>query len=42
MERMFERRITQSNPTNPTGNVNLVTNKVDYFEKAIWKQQVKR
>jgi hypothetical protein len=42
MERMFERRIEQTYPTNPTGNINQVTNKVDYNEKAIWKQQVKR
>ena len=34
MERMFERRIVQTNPTNPTANINIVTNKVDYFEKA--------
>lgn len=42
MERKFERKIEQKNPTNPTGNINQVTNKVDFNEKTIRKQQNKK
>jgi len=32
----------QTNPTNPTGNVNQKTNQFDIDEKTIKKQQVKK
>ena len=40
--RKFKRRIVQKNPTNPTGNTNIETNKFDIDEKTIRKQQKKK
>lgn len=37
----FTRTKEQTNPTNPTGNVNQETNKVDFDKKTIKKQQKK-
>ncbi|TVZ51904.1 hypothetical protein [Dokdonia sp. Hel_I_53] len=42
MERKFESKIDQKNPTNPTGNVNQETNKFDIDEKTIKDQQNKK
>ncbi|WP_262898403.1 hypothetical protein [Aequorivita echinoideorum] len=42
MERKFERKTEQKNPTNPTGNRNIETNKVDIDKKTIKKQQNKK
>ncbi len=42
MERKFESKIEQKNPTNPTGNVNQETNKFDIDEKTIKEQQNKK
>jgi hypothetical protein len=42
MEKKFERKTEQTNPTNPTGNRNIKTNKVDTDEKTIKKQQNKK
>ena len=36
------RKEEQKNPTNPTGNTNQETNKVDYDEKTIKEQQKKK
>ncbi len=41
-KRKFKRKVKQSNPTNPTGNTNIDTNKVDYDEDSIKQQQNKR
>ena len=38
----FNRTIEQTNPTNPTGNINQKTNQFDIDEKTIKKQQVKK
>lgn len=35
MERKFERKVEQTNPTNPTGNVNQTTNDFDIDKKTI-------
>lgn len=40
--RKFKRKQEQSNPTNPTGNTNIDTNKFDIDEKAIKDQQNKK
>jgi len=42
MDKNFERKVKQKNPTNPTGNTNQQTNKVDFDEKSIKKQQNKK
>lgn len=41
-KRKFKRKVEQSNPTNPTGNVNIDTNKYDINEKTIKDQQNKK
>ena len=40
--RKFKRKEEQSNPTNPTGNTNIDTNKFDIDEKTIKDQQNKK
>ncbi|MDX1328445.1 MAG: hypothetical protein R3299_12135 [Arenibacter sp.] len=40
-KRKFKRKEEQHNPTNPTGNTNIDTNKFDIEEKTIKKQQNK-
>lgn len=40
--RKFKRTVTQENPTNPTGNVNITTNRFDIDERTIKDQQNKR
>jgi hypothetical protein len=42
MEKKFERKTEQTCPTNPNGNTNQQTNKVDFNEKTIRKQQNKK
>ncbi|SDX36001.1 hypothetical protein [Aequorivita viscosa] len=42
MEKKFERKVEQKNPTNPTGNTSQKTNKFDIDEKTIKKQQNKK
>jgi hypothetical protein len=42
MERKFERKVEQKNPTNPNGDIDQQTNKVDFDEKTIRKQQNKK
>ena len=42
MERKFERKVKQTNPTNPTGNVNQPTNDFDIDKKTIKEQQNKK
>lgn len=42
MDKKFERKTEQTHPTNPTGNINQNTNKVDFNEKTIRKQQNKK
>jgi len=41
-KRKFRRKEQQTNPTNPTGNTKIDTNKVDIDKKTIKKQQNKR
>lgn len=41
MEKKFERKKKQTNPTNPTGNINQKTNDFDINEKTIKKQKTK-
>ncbi|QLG44999.1 hypothetical protein [Costertonia aggregata] len=41
-KRKFKRKVEQSNPTNPTGNTNVDTNKFDIDEKTIKEQQKKK
>lgn len=41
-KRKFRRKTEQSNPTNPTGNTNIDTNKFDIDEKTIKDQQNKQ
>ncbi|MFC7356815.1 hypothetical protein ACFQO1_03880 [Jejudonia soesokkakensis] len=41
MKRKFERKKEQTNPTNPTGNINQKTNDFDIDEKTIKKQKTK-
>lgn len=38
----FKRQSEQKNPTNPTGNINIVTNKFDIDENTIKDQQNKK
>ncbi|MEZ4802097.1 MAG: hypothetical protein R2797_04935 [Gelidibacter sp.] len=38
----FERTTEQKNPTNPTGNTNIKTNKFDIDKKTIKNQQSKK
>ena len=40
-KKKFKRKVKQSNPTNPTGNVNIDNNKFDIDEKTIKDQQAK-
>ena len=42
MAKKFERKTEQKTPTNPTGNRNIETNKVDIDKKTIKKQQNKK
>lgn len=42
MEKKFERKVEQKNPTNPTGNVNQEPKEFDIDEKTIKKQQSKK
>lgn len=41
-KRKFKRKVEQSNPTNPTGNVNVDTNKFDIDSETIKNQQTKK
>ena len=40
-KRKFKRNVTQSNPTNPTANTNIGTNKFDIDSASIRKQKSK-
>ncbi|SHJ26339.1 hypothetical protein SAMN04487911_11545 [Arenibacter nanhaiticus] len=40
--RKFKRKVTQENPTNPTGKTNIETNKINFDEDTIKKQQNKK
>ncbi len=40
-KRKFKRKEKQNNPTNPTGNTEIDTNKLDIDKKTIKKQQNK-
>jgi hypothetical protein len=42
MERKFDRKTEQKNPTNPTGNTNQETNEFDIDKKTIKEQQNKK
>lgn len=42
MEKKFERKVDQKNPTNPTGAINQETNTFDIDKKTIKKQQTKK
>ncbi|MFD2607442.1 hypothetical protein ACFSSG_18225 [Euzebyella marina] len=41
-DKKFRRKKEQSNPTNPTGNTRIDTNKFDFDEKTIKNQQNKK
>lgn len=41
-KRKFKRKVEQTNPTNPTGNTNIGTNKFDIDKETIKEQQNKR
>lgn len=41
-KRKFKREVTQSNPTNPTGNTNITTNTFDMDSSTIKGQQNKK
>ncbi len=41
-KRKFKRKVKQTNPTNPTGDVNVETNEFDIDEKTIKDQQKKK
>lgn len=41
-KRKFKRKVEQSNPTNPTANTNIDTNKFDIDEETIKKQKNKK
>jgi hypothetical protein len=41
-KRKFKRKVEQNNPTNPTGNTNIDTNKFDIDEKTIKDQKNKK
>ncbi len=40
-KKKFKRRVEQTNPTNPTGNINIKTNDFDIDEDTVKKQQNK-
>ena len=42
MQRKFERKVTQTNPTNPTGNINQLTNNFNISTLTIKEQQTKK
>lgn len=42
MAKKFDSKTDQKNPTNPTGNRNIKTNKVDIDKKTIKDQQNKK
>ena len=42
MDRKFERKVEQTNPTNPTGNVNQNTNDFDIDADTIREQKSKK
>ncbi|MFT5862370.1 MAG: hypothetical protein ACI828_001018 [Flavobacteriales bacterium] len=42
MERKFERKVTQTHPTNPTGNTNQLTNDFNIRSLTIKEQQTKK
>ncbi|MEZ7495028.1 hypothetical protein QO206_05990 [Leeuwenhoekiella aequorea] len=42
MDKKFDRKTDQTTPTNPTGNRNIKTNKVDIDEPTIKDQQNKK
>ena len=41
-KRKFKRKVVQTNPTNPTGNINIDTNKFYIDKETIKEQQNKR
>lgn len=41
-DKRLKRKVKQTNPTNPTGNVNIKTNTFDINEETIRKQQKKK
>ena len=41
-KKKFKRKVKQSNPTNPTGNTQVDTNKFDIDEGTIKEQQNKK
>lgn len=41
-KKKFKRKVEQSNPTNPTGNTQMDTNKFDIDERTIKNQQNKK
>lgn len=41
-KRKFKRKVKQSNPANPTGNINIETNKFDIDKETIKEQQSKK
>ena len=41
-KRKFKRKVEQSNPTNPTGNINIETNTFDIEKDSIREQQNKK
>ena len=41
-DKRLKRRVKQSNPTNPTGNTNIETNKFDIDKATIKEQQNKK
>ena len=41
-KKKFKRKVEQRNPTNPTGNTNIETNKFDIDKPTIKKQQNKK
>lgn len=42
MERKFERKVTQTHPTNPTGNTNQLKNDIDINTSTIKEKQSKK
>ncbi|MFI8380462.1 hypothetical protein [Leeuwenhoekiella sp. MAR_2009_132] len=42
MDKKFDSKVDQKNPTNPTGDRNVNTNKVDFDKKTIKDQQNKK
>ena len=41
-KKKFKRKVEQRNPTNPTGNTTIETNKFDIDKATIKEQQVKK